>query len=97
MAAYTWLTARQVAAELQLGHSTVCEKAAKGVLPATRIDGSWRFRRDLLDAYLAQRTQVGKTIAERQPVSAPTLVPPPSDDVTPIFKHRPWAEGRAVR
>lgn len=92
---YVWLTAREVAAELKLGHSTVCEKAARGALPATRIDGVWRFRRDLLDAYLVNRTSLGKAVADRQPVQARTLVPPLTGEVIPICgPDVPWRKSR---
>ena len=47
------LTLDEVAAFLKAGKRTVYRLAQKGVLPAFKLGGTWRFRRAELDEWIA--------------------------------------------
>lgn len=49
------LEPQQVADLLKLRHSTVLDLSRRGVLPAFKIGKHWRFRRDDLEEWLANR------------------------------------------
>lgn len=49
------LTIEEVAAYLKAGKRTVYRLAAGGKLPAFKLGGTWRFRRDDLDEWIASR------------------------------------------
>ena len=52
----TLITSRQLAAELSISHQTMCAWSKRGVVPAIRMpDGSWRYRREDLDKWMAER------------------------------------------
>jgi excisionase family DNA binding protein len=46
------LTVQQVADYLQLNESTVYQWAQQGRLPAIKLGGRWRFRRDDIETWL---------------------------------------------
>lgn len=52
------LTIDEVAAYLKAGKRTIYRLAASGKLPAFKLGGTWRFRRDDLDKWIACR--IGK-------------------------------------
>jgi excisionase family DNA binding protein len=53
----TILTVREVAEYLRMSEAKVYRLAKEHCLPAVRIGRTWRFRKDLLDAWLSQRTE----------------------------------------
>lgn len=55
------MTIRDVALYLQLSDSTVYKLVKKGMLPACKIGGTWRFSRKLVDAWFEQETYGGKS------------------------------------
>jgi excisionase family DNA binding protein len=55
----TILTVRDVAEYLRMSEAKVYRLANDRHLPAIRIGKSWRFRKDLLDQWLSQRTELG--------------------------------------
>jgi len=50
------MTISEVASYLHIGQSKLYRLAQEGKIPATRIGRSWRFRRDLVDAWFVQDT-----------------------------------------
>ncbi len=54
------LTVQDVAGEFGLHPLTVSRLAREGVLPGFKIGGSWRFRRDVLEEWMINRTQVAR-------------------------------------
>lgn len=54
----TILTVREVAEYLRLSEAKVYRLAKERRLPAIRIGKSWRFRKDLLDEWLSQCTEL---------------------------------------
>jgi excisionase family DNA binding protein len=54
------LTIDEVAAYLRASKRTVYRLAASGRLPAFKLGGTWRFRREDLDKWIASR--IGKTM-----------------------------------
>ncbi len=56
---FTILTVREVAEYLRMSEAKVYRLANERHLPAIRIGKSWRFRKDLLDEWLSQCTELG--------------------------------------
>lgn len=50
-----FLTVPQVAKLLQLSEKTIYRLAQEGQLPGFKAGGSWRFRRQDIDAWAAER------------------------------------------
>ena len=50
-----FMTVSEVAAWLRLDESTVRDHAARGVLPATRSGGVWRFRASRIQLWLDEQ------------------------------------------
>jgi len=53
----TILTVRDVAKYLRMSEAKVYRLAKEGRLPVARIGKTWRFRKDLLDAWLNECTE----------------------------------------
>jgi excisionase family DNA binding protein len=47
------LTVRELATYMQVSERAVLKLAAAGTIPGARIDDQWRFKRDVIDAWLA--------------------------------------------
>jgi excisionase family DNA binding protein len=54
----TILTVHEVAEYLRMSEAKVYRLAKEGCLPVVRIGKTWRFRKDLLDDWLIQRTEL---------------------------------------
>ena len=53
----TLITSRQLAEELSISYQTMCAWSKAGKVPAIRMpDGSWRYHREAIDAWLASRS-----------------------------------------
>ncbi len=52
------LTAREIATYLQMNERTVLKLVSDGELPGAQIGGQWRFKRDVIDAWLVERMGV---------------------------------------
>ena len=50
------LTVRDVATYLRLSQAKVYRLAREGGVPAFRLGRSWRFRKDLIDAWMIRET-----------------------------------------
>ena len=48
------MTVKDVAEYLRMSEAKVYKLTKEGVLPAVRIGKTWRFRKDLLDAWLEE-------------------------------------------
>jgi excisionase family DNA binding protein len=55
------MTVEEVAEYLQFDRQTVSRMAQRGELPAAKVGRHWRFRKDILDAFLEE--QMGKELA----------------------------------
>ncbi|KPA52954.1 methylation-associated defense system helix-turn-helix domain-containing protein MAD1 [Vibrio parahaemolyticus] len=53
------LTLKEVAAYLKLAEKTAYRLASEGKLPGFKVGGSWRFKREDLDAWI--NTQIQQT------------------------------------
>src|SRR5262249_2728718 len=49
------MTARELATYMHLNERTVLRLAAEGGLPGVKIAGQWRFKREVIDAWLVAR------------------------------------------
>ncbi|MBI4510453.1 MAG: PTS sugar transporter subunit IIA [Deltaproteobacteria bacterium] len=54
------LTVRELADYMQMNERTVLKLAGSGALPAAKIGGQWRFKREVIDAWLAEEMQGGE-------------------------------------
>lgn len=52
------MTVKEVAEYLKLNYMTVYKLAQKGRIPASKIGGNWRFKKDLLDQWIAKQSMV---------------------------------------
>lgn len=52
------LTVHDVATYLRLSEAKVYRLAREGCVPAFRLGKSWRFRKDLIDAWMLRETDV---------------------------------------
>ncbi|PAR40041.1 DNA-binding protein [Vibrio metoecus] len=52
------LTLKEVAAYLKLAEKTAYRLASEGKLPGFKVGGSWRFKREDLEAWIDQRKQI---------------------------------------
>ncbi|HDZ9487750.1 methylation-associated defense system helix-turn-helix domain-containing protein MAD1 [Vibrio cholerae] len=51
------LTLKEVAAYLKLAEKTAYRLASEGKLPGFKVGGSWRFKREDLDAWIDMQIQ----------------------------------------
>ncbi|WP_059763706.1 MULTISPECIES: helix-turn-helix domain-containing protein [unclassified Pseudomonas] len=58
------LTLDEVADYLKAGKRTIYRLAQKGEIPAFKFGGTWRFRRQELDVWIAQRIKDNKEKSE---------------------------------
>ena len=56
MKLFETLTPNEVAKSLQLHPFTVTRLAREGKIPAFKVGGSWRFRKDQFERWISQRT-----------------------------------------
>ena len=52
------MTVKEVAEYLRMSEAKVYRLIKQGVLPVVRIGKTWRFRKDLLDAWLRENSGV---------------------------------------
>jgi len=52
------LTSKEVADYLRLRRETVIRKAEKGMIPAIKLDGRWRFPQEQIEDWLKQKEQI---------------------------------------
>ena len=52
------MTTKEAAEYLKLNYMTVYKLAQRGRIPASKIGGNWRFKRDILDDWLAKQATV---------------------------------------
>jgi excisionase family DNA binding protein len=52
----TILTIKDVAAYLKVNERTVYRLAASGNIPAFKVGGSWRFRKDALEQWISEQS-----------------------------------------
>ncbi|ELP5931461.1 helix-turn-helix domain-containing protein [Vibrio vulnificus] len=54
------LTLKEVAAYLKLAEKTAYRLASEGKLPGFKVGGSWRFKREDLEAWIEMQKGVGE-------------------------------------
>ena len=52
------MTTKEAAEYLKLNYMTVYKLAQRGRIPASKIGGNWRFKRDILDDWLAKQATI---------------------------------------
>ena len=51
----TLMTTKEAAVYLKLNYMTVYKLAQRGRIPASKVGGNWRFKRDVLDEWLTRK------------------------------------------
>lgn len=54
------MTVKEAARYLRLNYMTVYKLAQRGVIPASKVGGNWRFKKDILDEWLVRQMRSGK-------------------------------------
>jgi len=49
------MTTKEAAEYLRLNYMTVYKLAQRGKIPATKVGGNWRFKKDILDEWIARQ------------------------------------------
>lgn len=60
----TIMTVDELAKYLRMHKQTIYRMALEGRLPAYRVGNRWRFRKELIDAWLAEQKHSHKTSAK---------------------------------
>jgi len=59
------LTVKEVSEYLRISEAKVYRLVKQGALPVVRIGKTWRFRKDLLDCWLQESSQVQMRVSEQ--------------------------------
>ena len=81
------MTTKEAAEYLRLNYMTVYKLAQKGKIPATKVGGNWRFKKDILDAWIAK---------EATPVEGVVLVVDDDPRVREVLEDTIAAQGYKV-
>jgi len=54
-----WMTVHEIADYLHVSHDMIYRLAQNGRIPASKIGGRWRFKRDLIDHWMASQGTSG--------------------------------------
>ena len=54
-----WMTLQEVADYLQLSRDLIYRLAQKGKIPASKVGGRWRFKREKIDQWMEDRSTGG--------------------------------------
>ncbi|GAI14517.1 unnamed protein product [marine sediment metagenome] len=49
------MTAKEAAEYLKINYMTVYKLAQRGKIPATKVGGNWRFKKEILDEWIARQ------------------------------------------
>ena len=58
-----WMTLQEIADYLQLSRDLIYRLAQKGKIPASKVGGRWRFKREKIDQWMEDRSTGGETSA----------------------------------
>jgi excisionase family DNA binding protein len=50
------MTVKQIANYLQMDEHTIYRLARKGKIPAFKLEGQWRFKKDLVDKWIERKS-----------------------------------------
>jgi excisionase family DNA binding protein len=79
------LTPREIAVYLQMNERTVLRLSADGALPGAQIAGQWRFKREVIDAWLIERMGVSSDDSvELDPAAIPDGARVPLSDLLDV-------------
>jgi len=54
------MTIRELAAYLKMAEKTLYRLAAEGAVPGFKVGGSWRFKKDAIDAWIKNQNTMQK-------------------------------------
>ena len=57
------MTVKEVAQYLKLNYMTVYKLAQKGKIPASKVGGNWRFKKEIVDEWLATQSRTAEGVA----------------------------------
>ena len=53
-----WMTMEEIAEYLKVSKETIYKMAQKGQLPGTKVGNQWRFNKQIVDAWMAAKSNV---------------------------------------
>ena len=56
------MTAKEAAEYLKINYMTVYKLAQRGKIPATKVGGNWRFKKEILDEWIARQAAVARGV-----------------------------------
>jgi len=60
-----WMTVQEIADYLHVSHDLIYRLAQRDKIPASKVGGRWRFKRELIDRWMAEQRAPGEpTIPE---------------------------------
>lgn len=60
-----WLKIQQIASYLQISRGKVYKLAQQGKIPASKIGGQWRFKKDRIDKWLEEKEGANGTARKK--------------------------------
>ena len=54
------MTVKQVAEYLQMDEHTIYKLARSGQIPSVKIAGQWRFKKDVIDKWISEKSLVSR-------------------------------------
>ena len=64
-----WITVQEVADYLHVSHDLIYRLAQKGKIPASKVGGRWRFKRESIDRWMATQSTHGKPTVSEHSIS----------------------------
>jgi excisionase family DNA binding protein len=79
----SYLSVEDVARRFGVNPSTVYRLTQRGVLPAFKVGGQWRFSQDMLDSWVSGQVQHDRLRLERHRDASPQSLLAPDGPVDP--------------
>jgi len=64
-----WMTIQEVADYLHVSQDLIYRLAQKGKIPASKVGGRWRLKRELIDRWMAAQSAIGEPTVPETPNS----------------------------
>lgn len=64
-----WMTVQEIAEYLHVSHDLIYRLAQKGKIPASKVGGRWRFKRESIDRWMATQSAPGKPPVQEHSIS----------------------------
>ena len=62
-----WMTVQEVADYLHVSHDLIYRLAQKNEIPASKVGGRWRFKREFIDRWMAEQHSTSGLMVSEHP------------------------------